>query len=939
MEYMNGKPSSALSDAVDYSRILHNGVPRDELESLLREHDRAREAEISSLRRQVIELASSAASELPAASPTDSSDEIRSEVSQLRGELATAMASFRKLLSGGDGNLHEMQLASLRRQVSQLEGVLESNYQRELRIAEERESALRSEMTQMRQDLRVALETLYRMPEGEAAAITSVDFKPIEDQIAELGTSFLRLSNEQQAHSLEREGTLKAELARMRRDLLVTLEASFQLPTERVEVLDTQIALWRGQVEELQRLVLGMQDAQDIASTRHQSALQTEIQQLRQELQSTLVSAVTEVEHEELTAQRSIVNRLAERLDEHASETASHFEQLADLMAGRSSALEAEFEALRTDLQATATEFGTTQLLDVLGEREQSLAQDIASLQRGLAAVEGAVTASANQPVQGLDELGSLRDSVTALVAELPQVRAEYRSLFQAHTESLHQQLDAWQRAILDATREGRETETQVQEPAITVDAIGEMIGSQLGKVQTEWSGAQTDLYRQLVSQMAEVQADLDLVNTGLQAVQPIEHDGPELETGLLARMNQLLEHQQTQHNEHRDFISAEDLDQLRSEIQALRLDFQEALQAGLTEGSGSAVSTPFFSLDDAVREISARLEVQKAEADQIASARDATLQRELEEIHREVVSAVQQIGQASPDGGATDPALDLSVLRSDVAALRESLTSDSRSDDDELRTELVSLRQDLHTAFETWRAEHRPQQSDDMGAIKPLADRMTEFERALQASQEDQQRRIAERDEKLYSRLSELGANFSSAVADSSAAADEVVRDAWQAELEELRNEIVALAHRSVTTEGPDTSAVVELVSAMRNEMRGLLEGIRTPHSLSDASPPDQPAIQDGLTALAISIQQSTANQDRLIEVQHQTLQAAIAQMREELHTAVSSLTREGVDSFEKRQSQLRIDQLEMERNLAQLRQELVATQADLSNKKKLWR
>jgi hypothetical protein len=44
-------------------------------------------------------------------------------------------------------------------------------------------------------------------------------------------------------------------------------------------------------------------------------------------------------------------------------------------------------------------------------------------------------------------------------------------------------------------------------------------------------------------------------------------------------------------------------------------------------------------------------------------------------------------------------------------------------------------------------------------------------------------------------------------------------------------------------------------------------------------------------------------------------------------------------MDTFEKRQSQLRMDQLEMERNLAQLRQELVTTQADPGNKKKLWR
>jgi hypothetical protein len=74
-------------------------------------------------------------------------------------------------------------------------------------------------------------------------------------------------------------------------------------------------------------------------------------------------------------------------------------------------------------------------------------------------------------------------------------------------------------------------------------------------------------------------------------------------------------------------------------------------------------------------------------------------------------------------------------------------------------------------------------------------------------------------------------------------------------------------------------------------------------------------------------------------VESQRQSLQAAITQMREELRAALTGLTHESMDTFEKRQSQLRMDQLEMERNLAKLRQELVTTQADPSNKKKLWR
>jgi hypothetical protein len=96
---------------------------------------------------------------------------------------------------------------------------------------------------------------------------------------------------------------------------------------------------------------------------------------------------------------------------------------------------------------------------------------------------------------------------------------------------------------------------------------------------------------------------------------------------------------------------------------------------------------------------------------------------------------------------------------------------------------------------------------------------------------------------------------------------------------------------------------------------------------------------MQGDIAALGTALQQSSANQQRIMESQQQAVQTAITQMREEMRSALSGLTRESIDTFEKRQSQLRMDQLEMERNLAQLRQELVATQADPGNKKKLWR
>ena len=76
----------------------------------------------------------------------------------------------------------------------------------------------------------------------------------------------------------------------------------------------------------------------------------------------------------------------------------------------------------------------------------------------------------------------------------------------------------------MQAAREVRDSRPTV--PVLTVDAIGETIASRLGEVGSNWSEAQTELYRQLVSQMAEVQADLDLVRTGMQAIQPMENDG-----------------------------------------------------------------------------------------------------------------------------------------------------------------------------------------------------------------------------------------------------------------------------------------------------------------------------------------------------------------------------------------------------------------------------
>ncbi|HEY8687081.1 MAG TPA: hypothetical protein VIO57_15885 [Chloroflexota bacterium] len=937
MESMNGKPTSALSDAVDYSRILHNGVPQDELELLLREHDHAKQEEIFTLRRQLRELTSGSGGAPLVTSAPDRTGDVRTEITQLRQDLATAMTSIRGLLSDGDGNLHEMQLTSLRRQVSQLEGVLESNYQRELRVAEERESALRSEMAQMRQDLRVALETLYGMPAEEAAANGSVDLKPIEDQITELGASLFRVSHEQQAQALEREGTLKAELAHMRRDLLVTLEASYQLPTDRVEALDTQIASWRGQVEDLQQVIRGMQEAQNEAATRQLSARQDELHELRQEIRTTLVASLPEPENEELFAQRTILNGLAERLDQHVSETGSRFTQLSELVSGRSVALEAEYETLRADVQSVAHSAGNSQVLELLNQREQSLSQEIATLQRELATIAQAVTAPSNDPVDHSTEIQALHQAVAALADELNGSREEQRSLLEAQRQSLQQELAASNDVVLEAASAIRDL--RPEGAALTTEAFDEMIGVRLGDAQSHWSEAQTQLYRQLVSQMSEMQADLDLVNTGMQAMKPIENDHSEVESSLLEKVDRMLELQRAPDHEDRESTVTNVIAELRREIQEVRADLRAGLQERATEGDERAVAAQDFSLDDVARAVSAQLLNDRGEEDRLAADRDAMLHREIAQIRHEVQGAVQQVLASTSSDQTVDSDVGLSSLRSELAEIHESVTRIPDSHDKELHAELTSLRQDLHSALDMLRAEPAPQERDYADASDSLAPRIAELELALQRSREDQQRWMEERDEKLYSQLREMRANLSATFSESRAAQAEVVNDSWHDDLAELRSEIAALTELSRTPEVHDDSAMIDMIAGVRSEMREALEAVRTSDSESGATPSDPLAIQGGLTALAISIQQATANQDRMVESQQQTLQAAVAQMREEIHSAVSALTRESVDSFEKRQGQLRMDQLEMERNLAQLRQELVATQTDPGNKKKLWR
>jgi hypothetical protein len=1096
VEQRNGKPTSALSEAVDYSRVLHNGVPRDVLESLLDEHDEAKQQELIALRRQVGEL-SAAIERLSTNSGGDEgASNLRAEITQFRQEFATAIASLRSVVTQGDGDLHEMQLTSLRRQISQLEGVLESNYQRELRVAEDRETALRSEMAQMRQDLRVALETLYRMPGESDNSSANDDLRNLEKQVDELGASLVRAANEQQRAALERETTLKAELAHMRRDLLVTLEASYQLPTDRLQGLDEQITSWRGQVEELQLVILGMQEAQDQTATRQRATLEHEMHELRQQIQMTLEASMPQSEHEELLAQHAVLTQLAERLDEEASGTGLHFERLNDIVSGRSSALEAEFATLRTDLQTSvdaltarietapespglaaieslherlqdlqttvntseersrtlaaereqhvaaelasiksdldtsigeiATRVETAShgaTLDALGEMqaqlaemqhalaardehavallaereqtftaavderlaslradlrtaveslseeradsfgprerealltlEQSLAQsvvdtrardehvltlqgDIADLQRDVAAVAEAVS-SGPGTVDHSSDLEALRNTLAALHGEVAQSREEQRTLLGDHARTVHDELAASQEVLLETSIAFRDAESSA--PTLTLEAIGEIVSARLKELDGHWNEAQTEQYRQLVSQIAEVQLDLDNVSTGMQAIQPVENPSSGSDAIVVEQLQAILQSLHSREVPSDNSTSIDEFNRLRYEIQGLRSDLTAALEVASSRASDGTAGAPDFSLDDLVRVIATQLNAGKAEGDRLAANRDQVLRHELSQIRQDVQGAVQQSRASASNGGTAGSAVELSELQSGIAEIRAGLARIPDSTDNELRGEVAQLRQELHSTLDSVvaAATAHPVVNDEVD--NPLLERVAELERTLQASQQEQRQWLEERDAAVYSQLEALSASLKSSGSTDQAPAEEAWRESWHEDLTQLHDQIATLAQQSEMQQASNDLPVLDLMGALRTEMQEALESMRAWRPAEAPASPDSSSMQEGLMVLATSLQQSSANQQSIMESQQQAVQAALTQMREDMRSALSGLTRESIDTFEKRQSQLRMDQLEMERNLAQLRQELVATQADPSNKKKLWR
>lgn len=1104
MEHRNGKPSTALSDTVDYSLVLQNGVPRDVLESLLSEHNREKQSEITTLRTQLGDLTASL--EQMRAHPTGGGGpgDIRAEVVQLRQELAAAIASIRGLLVDADGDLHEMQLTALRRQMSQLEGVLESNYQRELRVAEERESALRSEMAQMRQDLRVALETLYRMP-AEADGSSNVDgLKELENQISEVGSSLVRASNEQQRAALDRESNLKSELAHMRRDLLVTLEASYQLPTERLEGLDAQVASWRGQVEELQTLILSMQESQDEAALRHRIALQDEMRQLGLNMQTVLESSLPQSMQDELVQQRNVLASLTERLEAQSSGSVHTFEQFSEVVSEKTSALEhqftrahlelqtgleklalrmeekpespelvavetlqervaalhatvmasenrstglvqeweqhviAEISTLRSDLQSSIRDLSDSQetasdhvdqqavekiqgqfdelrqaitaaderraalseerqralettvggeiahlradvlsvvdtlasartepiaeaerelllgleqrlregmaeftrhsdpVLGLLAERELALKDEIAGLREAIASMQESSTTAEPDMGRGSIELAELQSSFAALADNVSKIREEQRELWGAHGKAVHEELVASQDVLLEASIAIRDAVPGV--PLLTAEAVSEIVNGKVDELQSHWSNTQNEQYRQLISQVAELQSDLDNVNTGMQAIQPVDDTDADRDSSLLNQVHQLLAALQTREADGENAGSIDELNRLRYEIQGLRGDLRTAAEVEATVAEGKAAGPQGFSLDDVVRVVAAQMNAGRAEGDRLAANRDNVLRHELSQIRQEVQTAVQQVRAQAGNGAPVD----FADIHAVMAELRAGLAGIPASHDSDTVAELSQLHHDVRAVLTAMQTDAQSPRTDQNQDHDPLVARMDELELALQRSHEEQKLWFEERESTLTHQLTELRSSVNTAVTDTRPQLDDAreARDEeWQTAFARLSDEISALARQGEAPAAHDDSPILEQMTELRRELRQALERVHEADATSEATVSDSPAVHDGLSALATLLQQSAANQERMVESQQKSLQAALTQMREEMQSALSGLTRDGVDTFEKRQSQLRMDQLEMERNLAQLRQELVATHADPGNKKKLWR
>jgi hypothetical protein len=780
-------------------------------------------------------------------------------------------------------------------------------YERISEIVSEKSSALETELVALRADVQVTMETLAARLDAVPESPGRDAFESLHQRLSELQSAVTSRERSDVGLAEERERYFAAEMASLKTEIQASIrELSTRLEAIPDEQDSDALHEIRKQLGDLQLSLTTREDREAAVIDERQRAFAAALDEELVSLRADIRSAVESVSAEQ-----------AGTFGEHERDTLL--------------SLEPQLQKTVLDLQG-----GNERALQEFGERELALKGDIASLHRDLAALAEAVSRAGTGSVDHSTDLQALQDSLATMVSEINQVREEQRALLSAHGQAVHEELAASQDVLLETSIAIRDA--NASGPALTPETIGEIISTRLGALQSNWNEAQTEQYRQLISHVSEIQVDLDNVSTVMQAIQPNDSDASGLDSSVLEQVKALLEALQVRAPEGENTASIDEFNRLRYEIQGLRSDLQSALQAESTRANEGAVGAPDFTLDDVVRVIATQLNAEKAEDNRLATNRENVLRHELAQIRQEMQTAVQQARAAASNGGTSAPPLDLSELHAEVAQIRAGLAREPDPQDNELRGELAQFRQDLHSVVDSLRGA-AAEASADSDHDNLLTERVAELELALQQSQNDQRRWLEERDAALHTQFEELRASLISAVSDTQPSHDKADDDAWREELIRLQGEIADLAKLSEAREVHADSPIVDLLAALRSEMVQAMESATASNVIESTNSSDSAAIQDGLTALAASLQQSNANQERIVESQKQSLQAATTQMRDEMRTALSGLTRESIDTFEKRQSQLRMDQLEMERNLAQLRQELVATQADPSNKKKLWR
>ncbi len=1040
----------------------------------------------------------------------------------------------------------DAQLVAVRRQVTQLEGLLESNNQRELRVAGEREAALRLEMADIRQDLRVALETLYRMPESQAVVSDNGDLDALRKQVAGIEAAFTRASQQQERAALEREASLKAELGHVRRDLLVTLEASYQMPGDKADGLHTQIAAWHGEVEALQRLITGYQKTQEERTLQTQAENRKAMSALQAQLDGSIVSLEARIQESEAAFRGTLRHDLDAHLEKYSVASLDRIRAIETSMVTGSTSLDQQITALRDDLGVgLASQLGSSETLDgrltemqtalasemqrvsgLTEERYNHISDEVETKLSHLAATLDTLRTSPADEGRMVLELGNLQavsaqlseglhelqSDFLSTVEEMRWLHADERRFAAENIDALRSQFTESHHLLLAAMSERADGASQAA--PLTADTVSDVVAEQMSSLRSQLVKVQSEQYHQLIAQMAQLQADLDTVNTGMYGLQPLTDTDDVGNAVLGEQINHILMALETRPAD-TTAASAEVVDHLREELAGLRSD----LQAGL----GTLADRPepredlerlmssFMAESNAGRE---EFERQSAGANSILQAEVLRLRQEIEPVLQHISAAEQSdtIGDASAalraeltdlrshvsglwtqqradtqrvmaqmredvqawhlvqsavtsaepgDLGAAQAAYEMmhaatialterydrqqrtleerdDGIRHEFHVLREQFARaisandvrENRPDEEAMKDHHDAVQRELHDLREQFMLaiaeseqsrvaqQERVLAERDAGLRRELLEMRDRFLEAIAGSEqsrsvqqavlearrvdqgqielhelrdqfmeaisvteqsryEQQEKLLEKRDNGIRQELNELREQFLQAVAegDQSRKAEnlrllhdhndgirhelselreqltKVVtateqaganadRVSWQEELAHLRLEIASVAERSIQVDSTENGLIASEVSTLRSEVSAALHDLR-----NLAARPDEPSRPEGeptsgvFTVIAATLRETTERQEQVAAAQGASLNLAIAQVREEMRAVINGLSRESIDTYEKRQTQLRMDQLEMERDLAKLRQELVSTQGDLNGKKKGWR